>query len=196
MLDRQLTGDQRCFAGGAIVEQFEQVGTFGLADRCEAPIIEDQEVGAGELLQAATEAAVAVGNAQFFEQPAETGVENGKALTTRGLAQRTSEPGLAEAGGAGDENVVAAANPVGAGETRELAWIETTSTAGVEVLDTGIGILELGLFEQTFHAPGVAPGEFAIDQEAEAIFEGEAGGQRLGELLFERASHAIKAQGA
>ena len=53
MFDRQLTGDQRRFAGNAIVEQFEQVVAFGLADRSEAPIIEDQEVGPGELLQAA-----------------------------------------------------------------------------------------------------------------------------------------------
>ena len=59
VFDRQLTGDQCGFAGDAIVEQFEQVIAFGLADRSEAPIIEDQEVGPGELLQAAAEAAVA-----------------------------------------------------------------------------------------------------------------------------------------
>ena len=62
MLDRQLTGDQGGFAGSAIVEQFEQVIAFGLADRRESPIVEDQEVGAGELLQATSEAAVAVGD--------------------------------------------------------------------------------------------------------------------------------------
>src|SRR6185437_3672895 len=130
------------------------------------------------------EAAIAVSDAQFFEQSAETGVENRKALTARGLAQRTSEPGLAEAGSAGDEDVVSGANPVGAGETRELARIETAGAARVEILDAGFGILELGLFEQTFQASGVAPGEFAIDQQAEPIFEGEAGGHRLGELFL------------
>src|SRR5208282_4187325 len=126
MFNGQLTGDQGGFAGRAIVEQFEQVGAFGLDDWCEAPIVEDQEIGAGELLQAAAEAAIAVGNAQFFEQAAEASVEDGKALATCGLAQRTSEPGLAEPGGAGDEDVVSGANPVGAGEARELARIETT----------------------------------------------------------------------
>src|SRR5271165_165917 len=196
MLDRQLTGDQGGFAGSAIVEQFEQVITFGLADRCEAPIVEDQEIGAGELLQAATETAVAVGDAQFFEQAAEASVEDGKALTTCGLTQRTGEPSLAEPGGAGDEDIIAAANPVGAGEAGELARIETAGTARVEVLDAGVWIFELGLFEQAFQAPGVAPGELAIDEKAEAIFEGEAGGHWLGELLFEGAGHAIEAQSA
>ena len=180
MFDRQLTGDQSGFAGSAIVEQFEQVIAFGLADRCEPPIVEDQEIGAGELLQAATEAAVAVGDTQFFEQAAEASVEDGEALTTRGLAQGTGEPGLAETGGAGDEDVVAAANPIGTGETGELARIETAGTARVEVLDAGVGILELGLFEQTFQAPGIAPGELAIDEKAETIFEGEAGGHAVG----------------
>jgi hypothetical protein len=114
MFDRQLTGDQRRLAGDAIVEQFQQVVAFGLADRSEAPIIEDQEVSPGELLQAAAEAAVAVGDAQFFEQAAEASVEDGEALATRGLAQRTSEPSFAETGGAGDEDVESGANPIGA----------------------------------------------------------------------------------
>ena len=74
MFNRQLTGDQRCFAGGTVVEHFQQIGAFGLADRRQAPIVEDQEVDAGELLQAPAEAAIAVGDAQFFEQPAEAGV--------------------------------------------------------------------------------------------------------------------------
>src|SRR5271165_649013 len=85
MFNGQLTGDQGGFAGGAIVEEFEQVVAFGLADRREPPIVEDQEVGPGELLQTATEAAVAVGDAQLFEQPTEAGVEDGEALTTGGL---------------------------------------------------------------------------------------------------------------
>src|SRR6266498_1770270 len=132
MFDRQLTGDQGGFAGDAIVERFEQVVAFGLADRGESPIVEDQEVGAGELLQAASEAAVAMGDAQFFEQAAEARVEDGEALTTRGLTQCTGEPGLTEPGGTGDEDVVSGTNPIGAGETRELARIETTGTARVE----------------------------------------------------------------
>src|ERR1700682_306135 len=137
VVDRQLTGDQRRFAGDAIVEQFEQVVAFGLADRRETPIVEDQQIGPGELLQAAAEAAVAVGGAQFFEQAAGAGVKDGKALATRGLAQRTGEPGLAETGGAGDEDVVSGANPVGAGEARELTRIETTGTARVGGLTSG-----------------------------------------------------------
>ena len=63
-----------------------------------------------------------------------------------------------------------------------------------EVLDAGFGILELGQFEQVFQVAGVAPGEFAIDQQVEAIFEGEAGGQQLGKLFLEGAGDAIEAR--
>ena len=59
---------------------------------------------------------------------------------------------------------MSAANPVSAGETRELPRIETAGTAGVEILDAGVGILELGPFEQTFQTPGIAPSELAIDE--------------------------------
>ena len=58
------------------------------------------------------------------------------------------------------------------------------------------GYLSLACLSQAFETPGIAPGEFAIDQEAEAIFEGEAGGHGLRELLFEGAGHAVEAQGA
>ena len=40
------------------------------------------------------------------------------------------------------------ANPINASEAGELARIETAGAASVEILDAGIGILELRLFEQ------------------------------------------------
>ena len=66
--DRQLTGDDGRLAGGAIVEHFEQIAAFGLADGSHGPVVEDQDVDLGELREASAEAAVAVGDAQFFEQ--------------------------------------------------------------------------------------------------------------------------------
>ena len=45
MFDRYLTGDPDGFVGGAIVEQFEHVAPFGLADGREVLIVEDQKVG-------------------------------------------------------------------------------------------------------------------------------------------------------
>jgi len=51
--------------------------------------------------------------------------------------------------------------PVFDGHLRQLdvrvPRIEATGTARVEILDAGVGIFELGLFEQTFQAPGIAP---------------------------------------
>jgi len=40
MFNRQLAGDQRRFAGGTVVEDFQQIGAFGLGDGREAPIVE------------------------------------------------------------------------------------------------------------------------------------------------------------
>jgi hypothetical protein len=48
VLDRQLTGDQGCFAGDAIVEQFEQIGAFGLANGSQREVVEDDEIGLGQ----------------------------------------------------------------------------------------------------------------------------------------------------
>ena len=147
MFDRQLTGDQSGFAGSAIVEQFEQVVAFGLADRCEPPIVEDQEIGAGELL-AAAEAAVTVGDTQFFEQAAEASVEDGEALATCS-SPGTGEPGLARP----VAPVMRTLWPLRSNRHRRdwrVGADRGRRRCASEVLDAGVGIFELGLFEQTF----------------------------------------------
>jgi len=84
-------------------------------------------------------------------------------LATRGLPQRAGEPGLAESGGASDEQVVAGADPVAAGESRDLSCVEPARAAAVDILDAGVGVFELGLLQQALEAARIAPGEFAIN---------------------------------
>ena len=50
----------------------------------------------------------------------------------------------------------------------------------------------MGLFEQPFEPPGVAPSGLPVDQESEALLEGQGVAGRLGELFLERARHAVE----
>ena len=115
-VDRQLAGDQRGAGADAVVEQFEQVVAFGRRDRRDGEVVDAQQVDARELRQAAAEAAVAVGDAQFLEQPRRAHVQHREAGARGLLRQRAGQPGLADAGGAGDQDVVAVAQPVAAGQ--------------------------------------------------------------------------------
>ena len=64
----------------------------------------------------------------------------------------------------------------------------------VEIFETGPRVFEPRLFEQTFDASRVAPGGFAIDEQAEALLETQPMAGGLNELFFEGARHAVELQ--
>ena len=51
VLDRQLVGDDRGPLAGPVVDDLEQIGAGGRIDAAGAPVVEDQDVGAGEFCQ-------------------------------------------------------------------------------------------------------------------------------------------------
>ena len=100
---------------------------------------------------------------------------------------------LAAAGGAVEQEVLRLADPVAAGEAGQLAAIKPAAGAVVDVLDAG-ALLELRELQQARQAAIVAVDDFAVEQQREALVEGEAGGRALGELLGERGGHAVELQ--
>ena len=76
----------------------------------------------------------------------------------------------------------AAADPIATAEAGDLAAIESAPCAEVEVLEAG-AFLEGSELQQAGEAAIVAVDELALDQQAEALLEGEAVGGTLGELL-------------
>ena len=51
MLDAELAGDDGGLAGGAIIEHFEQIGARGLGDGSYGPVVDDEDVGPGQLCE-------------------------------------------------------------------------------------------------------------------------------------------------
>ena len=78
----------------------------------EAPVVEDQQVGGGEVLEAAAEAAVAVGEAEFVEQLGDPDVEHRAIVAAGFVAKGAGQPALADAGGPGDDEIIMGLDPV------------------------------------------------------------------------------------
>jgi len=110
------------------------------------------------------------------------------------IAQGAGEPGFADAGWPRQQQVVLLADPVTAGQGRELAFVQASALAAVEVFQAGTGVFELGLFAQPFQAFVVAPGQFAVEQQAEPLIEAQAVAGRQCPLLFQSLGHAAEAQ--
>ena len=160
-------------------------------DGRDGEVVDQDEVDLGDGGEAFAEAAVGVADAELVEQPRRAQVQRGEALPARLLGKRAGEEGLAAAGGAVDQEILGLADPVAAGEAGELGAIEPAAGAVVDVLEAG-ALLELRELQQAREPTILAVDDLAIDQQREALFEGEARGRALGELLGQRGGHAVE----
>ena len=68
--------------------------------------------------------------------------------------------------------------------------------AAVQVFDSGVGVFELGGFEQTGTAPILPAMHFTVNQQRQSLFEAQGADTALAELLLKRLGHALEAQAA
>jgi hypothetical protein len=99
VLDGQLAGDEGGSAAVAVFKDLEQVAAFGIRERSEAPVIEDEQLRLRELRQQLGVGAVSACERQITEQPAHPEVPGGQAAPAGGLSECTREVCLAAAGG-------------------------------------------------------------------------------------------------
>jgi hypothetical protein len=106
------------------------------------------------------------------------------------MAQGAGEIGLTGAGGSCDEGDLMTLDPVAAGEAKDDGPIEAASGPEVEVFDGGRGEPEPGLTKQASPAPILAVGAFSIEEQSEAVLEGQRLDIRDAALFFESFGHA------
>ena len=142
----------------------------------EPEVVEDEEVGSGEGSEELGVAAVAASDGEVVQEPGDAQGQSGEAVTAGVVGEGTGEPGLADpryghsgagAGGTGDEDVEAFAQPSPGGEGVDEGLVEAPWVSGVDVLDAGVGVSQLGASQPAGHAAVVAQGEFAVGEQAE-----------------------------
>ena len=67
--DRQLTGDNHRAPAEAVIEDLEEIAPPGSIDGRQAPVIEDQQVDAGEVAIQLGDNALPMSNPQIGEKP-------------------------------------------------------------------------------------------------------------------------------
>lgn len=99
LIEGQLACDQGGGIAVAILEYLQQVVPL-LGGECPgSPVVEDEEVDAGESPEQARVAPVTAAEFELGEQPGQALVEDGEVLAAGFLAQRAGEPALADAAG-------------------------------------------------------------------------------------------------
>ena len=97
-VDRDLTGEDGRAAPIAFLEDLVEVATGAGVERFEAPIVEDEELDAGETAQNAGIATVTAGEREFGEELGNPLIENRSVIAAGFVTQGTSKPRFAHAG--------------------------------------------------------------------------------------------------
>ena len=101
-VDRYLTGDHDRAGVVTILDNFEKVARLVWGERFRSPVVEDEQLGAGDCAQELTVTPIATRQRQIGEEPRHAVVEDGHVLPAGFLAQRAGEPAFADAGRAND----------------------------------------------------------------------------------------------
>jgi hypothetical protein len=98
LVDRDLSGEDGRATPIAFLEDLVEVTTGAGIERFEAPIVEDEELDAGETAQDAGIAAVTAGEGEFGEELGNPLIENRAAVAASLVIEGTSKPRFAHAG--------------------------------------------------------------------------------------------------
>ncbi len=178
---------------GSIFDHFEEIAAFAIAERGEPPVIQDEQVGLGELLQEPSVRSITARNRQLAEESRQTDVADHVPLAARTVAERTGQPGLPRSSGTDHENHVMVPDPVAGTEPEEDVPVEAALHAEVHVLQTG-GLAKACDLEQPRESPIVAAEALPFKEEREAVFKSETREIRHTLLFFERLGHSGEPQ--
>src|SRR5258705_12822968 len=90
----KLGGNHRGAASVAFLEDFQKIVTGGGVERLQAPVIENEQIGAAQVAQKTRMASVATPQGEGLEEPGHALIEDRAVVATRLVAERRGQPAL------------------------------------------------------------------------------------------------------
>ena len=165
-VDRDLAGEDGRSSAVAFFEDLVEIAAGSGVERVEAPIVQDEELDAGEAAHDAGVASVAAREREVGKELGDALIED-RAVVAAGLvAEGTGKPTLSDAGWPAQDQIVVRVDPLAAGELVERPAIEATRGTVIDVLDDGL-MAQPGIAQPSGETFVATMGDFAIDQQAE-----------------------------
>ena len=101
------------------VDDLHQVTSLLGGQRCDAPIVQDQQLHAGQVLQHAAIASVAARQAERLQQPRHTLIQHGSVVAAGPVAQSAGQPSFARPCRPCDQQILVAFDPLTPGQLLE-----------------------------------------------------------------------------
>src|SRR5438874_10011195 len=136
-VDRDLAGEDGRAAAVAFLEDFVEVTTGTGIEWFKAPIVENEELDAGETAQDAGIAPVTAGEREFGEELGNPLIENRAVVAASLVSEGTSKPRFAYAGRPAQNQIVVRVDPLTIRELLEERAVEAAWGPVIDVLDAG-----------------------------------------------------------
>ena len=162
---------------------------MGIGERCDAPVVQDEEVQSGEEGQPLGEGAVGVCEAEVGQETAGARVVDAAPVSAGFLRKGACQVGLTDAGWSGNEAVLAVADPLAGGEGEQDGAVQASGLPEVDVLHDG-GLAQVGHLEADAESAVVAMCGLSVDEQAQPLLEGEVGAVGQLHLLLQSGEHA------
>lgn len=194
VLNGELTGNQRGAGSMSLFDDLKQIPTFGIRQRGQSQVIEDQKMGFRKSFHQGLVAAIGSGQADLIEELRGSEVEGMKPFPAGLLGKGTGKEGLADSRWATDEQVLVISDPGAGGEAQDHGFFHSSWGFVVDVLDAGLKF-EFGVLEEAFEPFVLFPCPLTIDQHPEALLEGEVMEGGLLQMFFKSLSHSDELHG-
>jgi len=174
--DGELGGNQRRFAPVAFFEDFQQIEALLIIEGVSAPVVEHQQLHAGEFVDEAREAAVETCHGKILKQTRDPQIEDGM-IEPGGLTpEGTGQPGFASPGLAGEDEVLVGFQPGALRQLQGVAPVKAATGREVDIFDAGIDEAQLRCGQPIGQPPVGAHGGFAIEHQAKPFIATEIAG--------------------
>ena len=191
---RELAGDDGGAAAVALLDDLHQVATLGSGQALGAPVVQDQQVDAGDLAEQPVEAPVAACELEVGEETRQPVIKDGPVGAARGMAERAGEPRLAYAAGSGDQDRAVPVDPPAGGRGSGTGHGRGRGRPVVHVLHAGVAVAQVGSAQSRLEAAGAAPGLLTVEHQPDPGDGIEAAAAILRDELGESLCHAVELQ--
>ena len=135
VIQRQLRGEERGFVDRSFLEQLAQILRLGGGELAHAHVIQDDQIGLGELVAVAQVRAAGAGEREVLQPGGERHVQHRLAAGTGVQARGLGDEGLADAGLADQQHRAGIVQPLQAVEFLDLRLGDRATGGEVDVLE-------------------------------------------------------------
>src|SRR2546430_12768870 len=154
----------------SVLHHLEEIAPLLILHGGEAPVVDDEDVGASEASEELRIGAVGARQRQLVGDPGGPPIDGAVPLATRLLRESTGEVRLPGSGGAGDDDVLVLLDPAAGGELADHRLFKLSPRRIIDVFQTGVPELELRLLECPLEPPVLAAQPLRVDEHPQPLY--------------------------